>query len=549
MRTLGSAIDRAKEPEFRTINIMSNVELEQAVRLEHVSANAPLFDWLDHRAAGVLLHPTSFPGAYGIGTVGSGASDRWLAFLEAAGVRYWQVCPLGPTGYGDSPYQCFSAFAGNPYLIDVEALRDAGLLSPADLEPLRALPRDRVDFGALYATKWPVLHRAYTNFLKNPSAQPYGNFVWFKEGHREWLDAFALFAALKDYFNGQPWWEWPATFRFYPTAREAKLPDEVRARADAHAFFQYVFFGQWLELRARARRHNVELVGDAPIFVAIDSADVWEHPELFQLDQATGRPLAVAGVPPDYFSEDGQLWGNPLYDWSAHARDGYAWWIRRLRANFDLCDVVRIDHFRGFDAYWSVPADAPNARKGIWAPGPGLDLFVALRNAIPDAKLIAEDLGVLTPTVIQLREATGLPGMAILQFAWGRDSKNLYLPHNLTTNCAVYPGTHDNDTSVGWYQTATEAERDHVRRYLRVSGHDIAWDFVRTAYESVSALAIVPLQDLLGLGSEARFNLPGKAQGNWQWRYQEHQLEVLHRQGAGYLRDLAGLYGRLPATD
>jgi 4-alpha-glucanotransferase len=307
-----------------------------------------------------------------------------------------------------------------------------------------------------------------------------------------------------------------------------------------------LFFGQWAQVRTKARARGIDLIGDAPIFAALDSADAWSHPELFQLDQKTGAPLCVAGVPPDYFSADGQLWGNPLYDWRAHAADGYAWWLARLRANFALCDIIRIDHFRGFDTYWSIPAGAKTARTGQWKKGPGLAFFHAVKAALPDGRLIAEDLGDLTDDVRALRDATGLPGMAILQFAFGGGSDNAYLPHHLRANSVIYPGTHDNDTTLGWYGATDEKTRDHVRRYFRVSGAEAGWDFIRAAYASVSNLAVVPFQDFLSLGSGARFNVPGKPAGNWQWRYESWQLEKLHRESAGYLRALADLTDRLP---
>lgn len=508
------------------------------------SASAPLFDWLTERAAGVLLHPTCFPGAYGIGSL-DGAVDAWLAFLQSSGFRYWQVCPLGPTGYGDSPYQCFSSFAGNPYLIDLEALETHGLLIDADLAPLRALPHDHVDFGWLYVTKWPALFKACENALKPKAARPYGDYDEFKRKHRDWLTAYALFMALKDHHQGQPWWQWPSEFRFFSLAQKAALPDSVLKRAEAYSFTQYLFFGQWREVRANAKKRGIEIIGDAPIFVALDSADTWSNPQLFQLDQSTGRPLAVAGVPPDYFSADGQLWGNPLYNWPVHAVDGYTWWLSRLRANFELCDVLRIDHFRAFDTYWSIPADAKNARGGIWKQGPGLPFFEAVKAAMPDARLIAEDLGDLKPSVLELRDATGLPGMVILQFAYGGKADNLYLPHNHHANSVVYPGTHDNDTTLGWYRAAPELVRDHVRRYLRISGNEISWDFIRACYESVANLAIIPLQDCFSHASEGRFNIPGQPAGNWQWRYRPEQLGKIYLDSGTYLRDLGLLYGRI----
>jgi 4-alpha-glucanotransferase len=497
------------------------------------------------RSAGILLHPTCFPGSQGVGVLNS-AVDDWLELLAAAGIRYWQVCPLGPTGYGDSPYQCFSAFAGNPYLIDLKALVRAELLSDGDLAPLEELPRDRIDFGWLYVTKWPALFRAFSNFKAKPSRPlPYGDFESFRAEHKDWLEPFSLFQALKDHHHPKPWWEWPENVRFFSNARKSELSADLLARAEAHAFFQYLFFGQWREVRQKAARLGIEIIGDAPIFVARDSADVWANPSLFQIDQTTGQPIFVAGVPPDYFSADGQLWGNPLYAWEAHAANGYSWWLSRLRMNFEVCDVLRIDHFRAFDTYWSIPAIAKTAKTGSWQPGPGLAFFEAVKTAMPDARLIAEDLGELMPSVIELREATGLPGMAILQFAFGGEADNAYLPHNQRANSVVYPGTHDNDTTLGWYRSADEKTRDHVRRYFRVSGSEAGWDFVRSAYASVAGLAIISLPDLLSLGADARFNTPGVAAGNWQWRYRAEQLAALRTQSAGYLYELGALYGRL----
>lgn len=513
-------------------------------RMAADSVPPPLFNWLDGRSSGLLLHPTCLPGNQGIGVLDESA-DALLRFLKDAGIHYWQVCPLGPTGYGDSPYQCFSAFAGNPYLIDLGALQQFGLLQDEHLAPLRQLPRDHVDFGWLYVTKWPALFAAHAAYQCGEVELPYGDFAEFRARHSSWLAPYATFMALKDHFKGQPWWEWPAAVRFYAPARTSPLLRQLSDVIDAYAFFQYLFFGQWQLVREKARALGIEIIGDAPIFVARDSADVWANPQLFQLDQKTGRPLAVAGVPPDYFSADGQLWGNPLYDWLRHAADGYTWWIDRLRANFEVCDVLRIDHFRGFDTYWSIPADATTAKGGHWENGPGLPLFQAVKDALPGCRLIAEDLGELLPSVHGLRQATGLPGMAILQFAFGGDSANTYLPHNLTANNVIYPGTHDNDTTLGWYAAADEKARDHVRRYLRVDGREVNWDFVRAGYSAVSRLAIFPLQDLLSLGSTARFNTPGRATDNWQWRYAPAQLEKLHRESANYLHDLGTLYGRV----
>jgi 4-alpha-glucanotransferase len=427
------------------------------------------------------------------------------------------------------------------------ALVRLNLLTPQDLEPLQALDRERVDFGRLWQLKGRVLARAHTRFCEHDRpVLPYGDFAAFRREHAAWLDSYAYFRALKDHYEGRPWWEWPAETRRYATARQAPLRAQLAIAIEAHAFAQYLFFGQWVQVRAAAARRGIEIVGDLPIFVARDSADTWAAPHLFEIDEATGRPLAVAGVPPDYFSPDGQLWGNPLYRWDVHAADGYAWWLSRLRASFALADVVRIDHFRAFDEFWRIPADAPTARTGAWRPGPGLAFFRAVRAAFPAAKIIAEDLGEIGPTVRALRDQAGLPGMVILQFAFGGKSDNFYLPHHHQPNSVVFPGTHDNNTSLGWYAATDEKTRDHVRRYLRVTGSEIGWDFVRAAYASVCRLAVFPLQDLLSLGTEARFNTPGRAEGNWQWRYRAGDLDRLGDATTHYLRELGELYDRPP---
>ncbi len=459
-------------------------------------------------------------------------------------MSWWQVCPMGPTGYGDSPYQCFSAFAGNPYLVDLRDLASRGLLGAAEIAPLASHGGGAVDFGALYQLKWPLLRRAYDRYVLagSPSLGREG-FAQFKAAQSTWLESYAWFRALKDHFGGRAWWEWPAEARA-PSALKGALRAQLRAEAEAHQFYQYAFFSQWRRIRAEGARRGISIIGDIPIFVAADSADVWARPDLFELG-ADGRPVAVAGVPPDYFSADGQLWGNPLYRWEVHAAESYAWWKDRLRASFAMYDVVRIDHFRGFDEYWRIPLPAANARTGEWRRGPGLGFFSAVREAFPDARIVAEDLGLLTPTVEELLGDTGLPGMAVLQFAFGGDATNAYLPHNLRANSVIYPGTHDNDTAIGWYRTADEKSRDHVRRYLRVDGREIGWDLIRAAYGAVSRIAVVPMQDLLSLGQEARLNSPGKPEGNWRWRLASGDLERLSAGGtAAYLSELALLYGR-----
>jgi len=505
----------------------------------------PLFHWLHQRGSGVLLHPTAFPSPYGVGTFDD-AAVSFLDFLVSAGVRHWQLCPLGPTGFGDSPYQCFSSFAGNPYLIDPLPLVKADLINAEALATLATLPTGYVDYGALYQLKRPLLFAAHAAWSVDPTKRslPYGDFSTFQQKQAHWLKAYAYFSALKDHFGGQPWWEWPIEVRTLAHAETSTLYSQLAARTEAYEFIQYLFFGQWAQLRAQATARGIAIIGDTPIFTALDSADVWASPHLFQLDPDTLRPRFVAGVPPDYFSADGQLWGNPLYDWPVHAGESYRWWLERLRASFALCDIVRLDHFRGFDEYWSVPADATNARRGRWEAGPGLDFFRAVLAAMPGAKLIAEDLGELSPSVLELCENTGLPGMAVLQFAFGGDARNLYLPHNLRANSVVYPGTHDNDTTRGWYASVDETTRDHLRRYFRIGGAEISWDFVRAAYCSVANLAVISLQDLLNLDSSARFNTPGKSQGNWTWRYRPDQLSALRQNSSPYLRELGALYGR-----
>ncbi|MGZ0709503.1 4-alpha-glucanotransferase [Coraliomargarita sp. W4R53] len=507
-------------------------------------SQAPLYNWLNERTAGVLLHVSSLPSTTGIGNFGAGAR-RYIDFLNASGMSVWQICPLGPTGFGDSPYQCFSAFAGNPYFIDLEPLLAADLITSAEYAQLAALPRDHVDYGAVYQTFWPILRAAYERFKSSKKKQflDYGLIAKFRQAQGHWLEDFALFLALKESFGSRCWLEWPEEYRDITRAKSQKLSPEVLDTADAHVFYQYLFYAQLAQLRAYAGSQGVEIMGDAPIFVALDSSDVWANPELFQLKKDFS-PKAVAGVPPDYFAVDGQLWGNPLYDWSAHEKTQFAWWIQRIKSNLEFYDIVRLDHFRGFESYWSVPAGEKTARKGKWTPCPGLKLFEAIRSACPEAKLVAEDLGVITDEVNELRHATGLPGMAVLQFAFGGEADNAYLPHNYDRNCVAYSGTHDNDTTTGWYQSLDTVTQDHIRRYLNVSGDEIAWDLIRAAIRSSAHLAVVPLQDLLSLGSAARLNTPGAPVGNWQWRYQPDQLNVLQQGSSAYLREQLALFGR-----
>ncbi|MGC6455034.1 MAG: 4-alpha-glucanotransferase [Coraliomargaritaceae bacterium] len=505
----------------------------------------PLFDWLKERTSGVLLHISSLPSDFGIGNFGAGAL-RFLDFLEAASFQVWQLCPLGPTGFGDSPYQCFSAFAGNPYFIDLEPLLQEGLLSSEELAPLRQLSAAFVDYGRLYAEIPELLTTAYDRFMENQSTsfQDYGTFEKFCAEQAHWLDDYALFMALKEKFDGVSWLDWPSTYREHSTAKKQILDPECKRSIGAHSFQQYLFFAQLKKLRQEAGSRGIQLMGDVPIFVALDSADVWANRDLFHL-RKNGKPVSVAGVPPDSFSEDGQLWGNPVYQWKNHQANGFQWWIDRIRSNLEIFDILRLDHFRGFESYWSIPSQAKSARDGKWAPSPGLELFQALHKACPKAKFLAEDLGVITEEVERLCRQTGLPRMAVLQFAFGDDPGNPYLPHNIEANQVVYSGTHDNETTLGWYNSISESCRDHVRRYLGIDGKTIAWDFFRAAIRSNARLAILPFQDLLSLGNEARFNSPGKAAGNWQWRYLPKQLDCLFNTSVPYIREQLRLYGRV----
>ncbi len=495
------------------------------------------------RQSGILLHPTSLPGRYGIGSLNR-AAYAWVDFLAHTRQSIWQVLPLGPTGYGDSPYQSFSSFAGNPYLIALEEMVEDGLLAQAALHDAPAFPDHTVDFGAIYRWKLPLLARAAAAFAERGPAALQAEFAAFCAEQASWLDDFALFMALKDAHNGAAWTEWAMPLRSRRPAALAQVARTHAAAVHAHKFNQWLFFRQWRKLKAYANAKKVRILGDIPIFVAMDSSDAWTNPTEFFLDDEY-RPTVVAGVPPDYFSETGQLWGNPLYRWERMAANGYAWWLRRIRAALQLYDLVRIDHFRGFAGYWEVPAGEETAVNGRWVPGPGADFFETVQRELGELSIIAEDLGEITPDVIALRDRFNLPGMKILQFAFSTDATDKFLPHNYRPNFVVYTGTHDNDTTRGWYeQSATPHERDHFRRYLRTDGRDPAWSMIDAAFRSVASIAIVPLQDVLNLGTEARMNLPGRASGNWGWRLLPNQLTP---EIAARLLEATLLYGRDPA--
>lgn len=492
------------------------------------------------RASGVLLHPTSFPSPFGIGDLGAEAF-RWVDFLAAAGQKLWQILPLGPTSYGDSPYQCFSAFAGNPYLISPELLVDDGLLKRDDLAVVPNFPTHTVDYGPVIEYKVSLLNKMYWNFKAGAGGAIRSEFESFKRSQSSWLDDFALFMALKDSHGGAVWSTWEPELVSRPAAAMSAARQQLGEAIESHCLRQFLFFRQWLAVKAYASNAGIKIIGDIPIFVAYDSADVWAHPQLFYLDEH-GKSTVVAGVPPDYFSVTGQLWGNPLYRWDKLKESGYAWWIERFRATLTFVDIVRLDHFRGFEAYWEIPAGRPTAEVGRWVKGPAADFFTALKAALGDLPIIAEDLGVVTPAMEALRDQFDLPGMKVLQFAFSSDSKDPFLPHNYSRNCVVYSGTHDNDTTLGWYQhSSTESERHFARRYLGCDGSDIAWDLIRLAFASVADTAVVPLQDVLNLGTEARMNLPGRPSGNWGWRFLPGQLT---EQVRDRLQELAVLYRR-----
>ena len=503
------------------------------------------------RSSGILLHVTSLPGDHGIGDFGKSARE-FVDFLAGAGQKIWQVLPLSPTGYGDSPYQCFSAFAGNPLLIDLTALREEGLLSAQDLMDAPSFPEEQVAYDRVIEFKQGLLHKAARAFLASSTQADRRDFDTFCQNSRDWLEDYALFMACKEVHKNVAWVYWDAGLRRRDSSVLRKWQTELSSETEFHKFTQFVFFRQWDKLRERCHARGIKIMGDIPIYVAHDSADVWAHPELFCLDEEV-RATAVAGVPPDYFSATGQFWGNPIYRWSVSAASGHRWWIDRCRASLRLFDLVRLDHFRGFEAYWEIPGGAATAAEGKWVQGPGAELFRTLQAELKELPFVAENLGVITPGVEALRKEFGFPGMSLLQFAFGNDPQGpSFRPHNYSQELVAYTGGHDNDTTVGWWtssgvgeSTRTDEdirkEHDFARAYLGFQDEPVNWVFIRAVLASVANVAMVPLQDVLGLGSEARMNLPGTISGNWKWRYKAGALtkEIIER-----LRELTLLYDR-----
>ena len=493
------------------------------------------------REQGILMPVSSIPSRYGMGTFGR-ESYEFVDFLKKAGQKLWQILPLGPVGYGASPYQSFSTFAGNPYYIDLEFLIEDGYLTREECDACDFGNHENyIDYEKMYLQRFPLLRKAWERAVKK-GLETKKDYVAFLKKSMNWLDDYALYMALKDAFPGKCFIEWERDIRLREPLAMAKYRRELADEIRFYQFQQYLFDKQWRELKLYANKAGVKIVGDIPIYVAFDSADTWAHPELFQLDES-GMPTAVAGCPPDAFSSTGQLWGNPLYNWEYHQKTNYAWWMQRIGYCYELYDVVRIDHFRGFDEYWSVPYGAETAAGGHWEEGPGIELFETMKRKLGKKRVIAENLGFLTDSVVKLLEDTGYPGMKVLQFAFDANGESIYLPHNYDHNCVVYTGTHDNETTAGWITTRTEQDREFLERYLnRKRDEDLCWELIRTAVASVADIAIIPIQDYLALGNEARINTPSTLGDNWKWRMSKGAATD---ELAEKIYGLTKMYGRL----
>ncbi|MBD2294772.1 4-alpha-glucanotransferase [Anabaena sphaerica FACHB-251] len=495
------------------------------------------------RSSGILLHPSSFPSRFGIGDLGLEAY-RFLDFLKDSYQQYWQVLPLGPTGYGNSPYMSYSAMAGNHLMISPEKLVDEGLLVAGDFGNLPEFPADKVNFEQVIPIKVNLLKKACENFKPHATAIQKKAFHTFCNTRGYWLNNYALFMALKDAHNGASWHTWEPELAKREPAALARMEHELAQEIFYYKFIQYEFFRQWSELKNYANQNGIDIIGDIPIYVAHDSADVWANPDIFALDEETGAAALMAGVPPDYFSATGQLWGNPVYKWDELQKQDFQWWLQRFEAMLDYVDIIRIDHFRGFEAYWAVPQGEETAVNGKWVEAPGVAFFEVIKQKLGKLPILAEDLGIITPEVEALRDQFEFPGMKVLQFGFGSDPGNPFLPFNYPRNAVVYTGTHDNDTTVGWFNTANNYEKQNLLLYLgSISPDGINWDLIRLALSSIANQAIIPLQDVLGLENEARMNYPSTAEGNWEWRY---QAEVLTDELSDRMKILTKLYGRAP---
>ena len=491
------------------------------------------------RSSGILLHPSSLPGKHGIGSLGKEAF-RFVDFLERAGQKLWQVLPLGPTGYGDSPYQCFSSVAGNPLLINLDLLYEQGLLTTYDMKHVPKFPVGEVDYATVIPFKFGKLEKAFTNLQKSDNHELKADFESFCHENASWIEDYAMFMALKNYHNHRPWQEWePQYLNREPEALD-HFKNEHAHQVGFRRFIQYLFFRQWAAVKNYANSKGIKIIGDIPIYVSADSVETWTQPEIFLFDERK-NPVRVSGVPPDYFSKTGQLWGNPIYNWEHQKHTDFAWWKDRIRANLQVCDIVRIDHFRGFSEFWAVPFGEETAINGEWWPCPGHELFESLKREFGELPIIAEDLGVITDDVVALRERFGFPGMKILQFAFDSGEDNNYLPHTYDKNFVVYTGTHDNDTLASWYKEASVDNKKTVREYLGHKPENGNWDLIRLAHASTANMSVIPLQDYLGLGSDARMNTPGTTQGNWKWRFKPGDLNnnLAHKMGK-----MTKVYGR-----